>query len=108
MNKSDCSYFRKNEIYHSSFTIVPVIVKGVISIKVVPFVCVFQIFFGLIKNKNKIIIKETDKGSASVIMDRDLYLNKIPQILTDETSYKLLQTNIDKNKSEMAKLYNKY
>ena len=37
-----------------------------------------------------------DKGGACVIMDSDFYGRKIRQILEDETTYKKLDKNMDK------------
>ena len=45
----------------------------------------------------KIIIKEADKGSAIVILDKMHCKTKMQEILKDETNYKLIDTNIDNN-----------
>ena len=41
------------------------------------------------------IIKETDKRSAVVILDKAYYKTKIQEILKDETTYKLTDINVD-------------
>ena len=41
------------------------------------------------------IIKETDKISAVVILDKAYYKTKIQEILKDETTYKLTDINVD-------------
>ena len=48
------------------------------------------------QNEN-IIIKEADKGSAVVILDKTYYKIKIQEISKDEANYKLIDTNIDNN-----------
>ena len=50
-----------------------------------------------IQENGNIIIKEADKGSAVVILDKTYYKTKIQEILKDETNYKLIDTNIDNN-----------
>ena len=57
------------------------------------------------KNKNVLriygkmitIIKEVDNGSTVVILHKTYYKTKIPEILKDETSYKLIDKDIDNN-----------
>ena len=46
------------------------------------------------ENEN-IIIKEADKGSFLVILDKMYYKTKIQEILKDKTNYKIIDTNID-------------
>ena len=46
------------------------------------------------KNKD-IIIKETDKGGAVVIMNTKHYLKMISDHLNDETTYKMVESNCD-------------
>ena len=48
-----------------------------------------------IKNNENIIIKEADKGSTVVIMNKDYYQKKISEMLKDENNYKSLDNNID-------------
>ena len=46
------------------------------------------------------IIKEADKGSAAIIIDKTYYKTKIQEILEDKTYYNtnlLIDTNIDNN-----------
>ena len=43
------------------------------------------------------IIKEANKGSDVVILDKTYYKTKIQEILKDETNYKLIDKNIDNN-----------
>ena len=45
----------------------------------------------------KTILKEADKGSVIVILDKTYYKTKIQEILKDEAYYKLIDTNIDNN-----------
>ena len=43
------------------------------------------------------IIKEADKGSVVVILNKTYYTTKIQEILKDETNYKLIDINRDNN-----------
>ena len=69
-----------------------------------------QAFKNLQKNEN-IIIKEADKGSAVVILDKAFYKTKIQEILEDKTYYKLINTNVDSNMiskiTKFCKIHNK-
>ena len=49
-----------------------------------------------LKKNNDLVIKESDKGGACVIMDAGFYCSKMQQILEDKDTYKKLDTNIDK------------
>ena len=49
-----------------------------------------------LKNNSEIVIKEADKGSAIVIMDREYYKEKIQTMLEDPQSYRPIDKNIDK------------
>ena len=51
------------------------------------------------KNKD-IIIKETDKGGAVVIMNTKHYLKMISDHLNDETAYKMVKANCDERDSK--------
>ena len=53
-----------------------------------------QALKNLQKNEN-LIIKEADKRSAIVILDKTYYRTKIKKILSNETDYKLLDANVD-------------
>ncbi len=56
-----------------------------------------------------IIIKEADKGSAVIIMDRQFYSDKIRDMLGDTTTYKIIDTNIDRSTMNKIKaLIDKY
>ena len=69
-----------------------------------------QAFKNLQENEN-IIIKEADKGSAIVILDKAFYKTKIQEILEDKTYYKLINTNVDSNIiskiTKFCKIHNK-
>ena len=69
-----------------------------------------QAFKNLQENEN-IIIKEADKGSAIVILDKAFYKTKIQEILEDKTYYKLINTNVDNNIiskiTKFCKIHNK-
>ena len=47
--------------------------------------------------KQNIIIKEADKRSAIIILNKTYSITKIQEILRDKTDYKLIDTNIDNN-----------
>jgi hypothetical protein len=49
-----------------------------------------------LKQNEKIIIKEADKGSAVVIMDVDYYVDRVEEIISSTSSYQELTSNIDK------------
>ena len=58
-----------------------------------------------LRSRTDIIIKEADKGSAVVIMDKDYYKNKITNILNDEITYTEIKDNQDKKiTGKVAKL----
>ena len=62
-----------------------------------------------IQNAEDIIIKEADKGSAVVIMNKEFYEKKINEMVNDETNYKTIDSNEDKCIiSKIIKLCNKY
>ena len=48
-----------------------------------------------LKNNDKIIIKEADKGGAVVIMNKDFYENKLLEMLQDKNTYRPLDNNVD-------------
>ena len=49
----------------------------------------------MLSRRNDIVIKSADKGSGTVVMDRDWYINEylVPQ-LNDTKFYKLLDNDI--------------
>ena len=49
-----------------------------------------------VQKNNDLVIKESDKGGACVVMDARFYCSKMQQILEDTDTYKELDTNIDK------------
>ena len=49
----------------------------------------------MINNDKDLVIKQSDKGGACVVMDADFYLSKMLEILSDGNTYKLLGQNID-------------
>ena len=49
-----------------------------------------------LKNNSNIVIKESDKGGACVIMDAEFYDKKMSEMTNDENTYKKLDNNIDK------------
>ena len=49
-----------------------------------------------LKNDKNLVVKESDKGGACVVMNSEFYGRKMRQILEDETTYKKLNKNIDK------------
>ena len=62
-----------------------------------------------LKSDQTIIIKEADKGSAVVIMDRDFYRDKILEMLNDNNFYKETDGNADKRtRNLILKLLKKY
>ena len=56
-----------------------------------------------LKNDEDLIMKESDKGSACVIMDKEYYKNKIELMLQDESTYKEIN-NPNKNKETLNKI----
>ena len=48
-----------------------------------------------LENDNSILIKETDKGSAIVVWDRDDYLREAKNQLNDKNVYKDLTGNVE-------------
>ena len=44
-------------------------------------------------DNDKIIIKEADKGSAVVVMDKEYYRNKIQEMFNDQNNYKEIDEN---------------
>ena len=62
-----------------------------------------------LKADHSIIIKEADKGSAVVIMDRDFYRDKIVQMLNDPNFYQETDEKADKRtRNLILKLLKKY
>ena len=62
-----------------------------------------------LKNQNDIIIKQSDKGGACVVMDKDYYHGKMMELLNDRETYQPLNENIDKiTNRKIKKLTNKY
>ena len=50
-----------------------------------------------LKDDNSIIIKQADKGGASVIMNKENYKYMVERILNDEVYYTKLNTNPEKD-----------
>ena len=50
-----------------------------------------------LKDDNSIIIKQADKGGASVIMNKETYKSMVERILNDEVYYTKLKTNPEKD-----------
>ena len=50
-----------------------------------------------LRNNRDILIKKADKGSATVIMNRNYYRDKIMEMLSDVNTYNEIPNNIDKN-----------
>ena len=48
-----------------------------------------------LKNNSNIIIKESDKRGACVIMDAEFYDKKMSEMTNHENTYKKLDNNID-------------
>ena len=68
----------------------------------------WQDSLNLKKNKD-IVIKETEKGGAVVIMNTKHYLKMISDHLNDETTYKMVEANCDaKVMKGIAKIIEKY
>ena len=62
-----------------------------------------------LKNNPNIVIKESNKGGASVIMDAEFYYEKMTEIVNDKRTYKKLDNNIDeKLHKKIANLTKKY
>jgi len=58
-----------------------------------------------LKNNPDIIIKEADKGGATVIMNKDFYKNKIDEMLSDTCYYEKLECDpYHQTKQEYSKL----
>ncbi len=54
-----------------------------------------------LKKDNSLVIKEGDKGGACVIMDSNYYRDKIMLLLSDETTYKVVNNvKIEKRNSD--------
>jgi hypothetical protein len=63
----------------------------------------------LLQQKDNIIIKEADKGSAIVVMDKDYYQEKINDVLNDSDTYVEIPTNRDSSiHNKIKKMVNKY
>jgi len=50
-----------------------------------------------LKNNDKIVIKEADKGSSVVIMDSDYYAEKMTNMLSDQDTYEELKQDTSKH-----------
>ena len=50
-----------------------------------------------LKENTEIVIKEADKGSGIVIMNRNFYESKILEMLSDTETYREIPTNMDRN-----------
>ena len=50
-----------------------------------------------LKNNQNIVIKEADKGSAVVVLDKDFYKEKILEMINDREFYEELTDNKDKS-----------
>jgi hypothetical protein len=62
----------------------------------------------LMDNEN-IVIKEADKGSAVVLMDKIYYKDKLLEQLTDNNTYEKISKNMDRNIiNKIKKLSEKY
>ena len=62
-----------------------------------------------LKNQNDIIIKQSEKKGACVVMDKDYYHGKMMELLNDRETYQPLNENIDKiTNRKIKKLTNKY
>jgi len=60
-----------------------------------------------LKNNPDIIIKEADKGGATLIMNKDFYKNKIEVMLSDTCYYEKLECDpYHQTKQEYSKLIN--
>ena len=55
-----------------------------------------------LRSRSDIIIKEADKGSGVVVMNKDFYKSNIESMLSDESSYK--ETNENPDKKTLSKL----
>ena len=67
-----------------------------------------QDILNLKKNKD-IIIKETEKGGAVVIINTKHYLKMMSDYLNDESTYKMVESNCDvKVMKGIAKIIEKY
>ena len=60
-----------------------------------------------LENDNSILIKETDKGSAIVVWDRDDYLREAKNQLNDKNVYKDLTGNVEVLLKKSSKLSSK-
>ena len=60
-----------------------------------------------LENDNSILIKETDKGSAIVVWDRDDYLREAKNQLNDKIVYKDLNGNVEVLLKKSSKLSSK-
>ena len=60
-----------------------------------------------LENDNSILIKETDKGSAIVVWDRDDYLREAENQLNDKNVYKDLNGNVEVLLKKSSKLSSK-
>ena len=60
-----------------------------------------------LENDNSILIKETDKGSAIVVWDRDDYLREAKTQLNDKNVYKYLAGNVEVLLKKSSKLSSK-
>ena len=60
-----------------------------------------------LENDNSILIKETDKGSAIVVWDRDDYLREAKNQLNDKIVYKDLTGNVEVLLKKSSKLSSK-
>ena len=62
-----------------------------------------------LKNNKNLVIKEADKGSAVVIMDKTYYIQKIQEMLDDQNYYKPIESNKDNHIiATIKKLCKKY
>ena len=49
-----------------------------------------------LKSQDDIIIKQSDKGGACVIMDKTYYYEKMMELLNDRETYQEINSNLDK------------
>ena len=58
-----------------------------------------------LKNNDEIVIRKADKSTTYVIMDKKEYLNKIDEILSDQSKFKMIKRNpVEKIKQKANKL----
>ena len=58
-----------------------------------------------LKKRNDIVIKSADKGSATVVMDRDWYINECLRQLNDTKFYRPLDNDITDDIQKRVQVY---